>query len=267
VADHKGAALITATIQKGGVGKTTVNTLVAMTAARHFGLRTLLVDFDPQGNSTDHALRWGPEPAVCVSDVLRRRATLDDALVPLPSVAEQLWLLPATGRLEQFRDDITNPSLAIAAIADIVRTSIQPRFDVVVFDTPPAGDVMMRAALALCTNFFVLMEPDRACLKGVNKVLLTAADARDRWNPELQFSGIIVNKSRETTNLQATVVEALLGAHGGHVLEPRIPLRANIADAVAEGVLPRDRENIELIRGLTREVLRRAGIHVNQVPT
>jgi chromosome partitioning protein len=253
------ARRITATIQKGGVGKSTINALIAMTAARYFGLTTLLVDLDPQGDATDHALQWAKEPEFCVSDVLRRRIPLAEALLPVPSISEGLWLLPATGRLDQFRDDVTNPPMAIAAIAETLRTSIPEGIELVVFDTPPSGDVMMRSALAVCHHFFVLMEADRACLKGVNKVLGTARDAARRWNPELGFGGIIVNKERETTSLQATVVEALLARHGDDVIRPRVPLRAHIADAVALGEMPRERENVALIRALTEEVLRRAG--------
>lgn len=153
--------------QKGGCGKTTVAVNLAGVLAGR-GVRTLLVDLDPQAHATlalgaapDIGERGRGDPTVC--DVLLGEARVEDALI---AAAGGVWLLPATARLAEFEERSARAMQPEQALANALASS-RDSFDVVILDCPPRADgVLTQNALRASTTAVLVVETGAFALQG-----------------------------------------------------------------------------------------------------
>jgi chromosome partitioning protein len=168
--------------QKGGTGKTTaVRTLTD--ALRRSGVRTLAVDFDPQGNLSDY-FDLPPDVEPTMSDVLSGRSRAADAihsdLIPANlSLAEaELMLGGKMGRELTLRR-------ALAELPD--------DYDVVLIDCPPSLGLLSVNALVAADRALITAEAQYFALQGVEQAMEVLDLARDGLNPELSLLGVLLN--------------------------------------------------------------------------
>jgi cellulose biosynthesis protein BcsQ len=152
-------------IQKGGVGKTTVcgNTAAQFAAD---GKRTLLVDFDPQGNLTSWLHPTGAD-AKDIADALTGAAELQEAIVP---VSENLWLLPVKsegGNLKAWSetDLVRNPRAIEFLVGDLEALG----YEYAVFDCSPSFSLLERSAIAASDEVVVPLTPEFFSIDGVER--------------------------------------------------------------------------------------------------
>lgn len=190
-------AIITVANQKGGVGKTT--TAINLSAAlAHRGKRTLLIDLDPQANSTIAFYDSG-EIATSMFDVLNEnRATMVSVIKTTKD--PMLFLGPgrlALAKLEQvLAGQFDAPYRLKDALAPVMK-----EYDYIVLDTPPSLGILTVNALVASTHLLVPIQAAYFAIEGTDDLLETYERIRARPNPGLKVLGVVITLFDKRTNI------------------------------------------------------------------
>ena len=191
--------------QKGGVGKTTTTANLGAALARA-GVRTCLVDLDPQAHLSLHlGVRPGPDDPTVYDMLLDQSVTAIDAAV---EVEPGLDLIPAETDLAAAETDLAAIPDRQSRLSRSLATS-GDRWDAILIDCPPSLGVLTINALGAATEVFVPMQAHFLALQGVGKLLETVGLVCAGVNPSLRVSGIVLCMHETQTTLAREVVEDL----------------------------------------------------------
>lgn len=205
---------------KGGVGKTTV-TLGLASAAWKRGLRTLVIDLDPQANAT---MGLGVDsPALTVNDVLAdaRPGTARDA-VSRSGWGDRIDVIAAERALE-FRNVPQGLSSHLRLRTGLAALPLE--YDLVLVDCPPSIGELTRNALAAVDAAIVVTEPAFFALHGAQEAIEAVEVARATANPGLRTANIVLNKVRPAVAEHRLRVAELREFYGAQVSDIVIPER------------------------------------------
>jgi chromosome partitioning protein len=251
--------------QKGGVGKTTtaINLASSIAAAE---LNTLLVDCDPQSNSSSGlGLIKDPE-RLSTYHVLMGLASADQALQK--TELDQLWLLPAHKNLIGANIELVDGERREFRLRDAL-APLRDRFRYIVLDCPPALDLLTLNALVAADAVLIPMQAEYFALEGVSELLDTIERIRAGLNPGLTIEGVVLTMFDDRTNLAQQVTAELSRYFGNKLCRTTIPRNVRLAEAPSHGKPaliydPRSRGAESYIQ-LAKEILERSGI-VHEIP-
>lgn len=217
--------------QKGGVGKTTtaVNLAASLAAAE---VPTLLVDCDPQSNSTS-AVGFARDPGrLNTYDVLMGAAAAVDTLQP--TELETLWTIPAHKNLIGANIELVTAERREYRLRDAL-ASVRDRYQFIVLDCPPALDLLTLNALVAADSVLIPMQAEYFALEGVSELLDTMDRIRQSLNPALQIEGVVLTMFDERTNLAQQVAGELRKFFGEKLCVTSIPRNVRLAEAPSHG--------------------------------
>ena len=217
---------------KGGVGKTSV-TLGLTSAARAVGLRTLVVDLDPQGDSTaglDVMGEVASTSALVIEDPRRRHL--------LAAITRSHWseggsapVDVVVGGEELARLDRTDLSSRRLISLRTALGKVEEDYDLVIVDCPPSLGGLTRIGLVAADRALIVTEPGVFAISAADRALRAIHEVRTTLHPMLQPLGIVINRVRPHISEQSYRVEELTSLFGPLVLAQHIPERTSVQRA------------------------------------
>ncbi|WP_282925548.1 ParA family protein [Helcococcus kunzii] len=215
--------------QKGGVGKTT--TVVNLSAALgKKNKKVLVIDLDPQGNSTSGLGIDKYELELSIYDVLLG----ENELEPLETSAKNVKILPSNSDLSGFEIEAVNIDNREKLLLENIKKLED--FDFVIIDCPPSLGLLSINALVASDSVLIPIQSEYYALEGVSQLVQTIDLIKGSLNPNLEIEGVVMSMFDGRNNLSLDVVEEVKKYFKDKVFKSIIPRNIRLAEAPSHGL-------------------------------
>ena len=251
--------------QKGGVGKTTTSINLSASLAV-LGKNVLLIDLDPQGNTTTGVGINKADIDQSVYDVLIEKCSIEEAIIK--TKYKGLYVLPATINLagidiELLEKSQHDPNFSKGAQLKKHLDKINEKFDYMIIDCPPSLGLITTNALTASNSVIIPVQCEFFALEGIMQLLNTVMLAQKTLNPTLEIEGVLLTMLDSRTNLGFEVVDDIRKYFKEKVYNTIIPRLIRLTEAPSHGKPiiaydPKSRGS-EAYLNLAKEVIDRNG--------
>jgi ATPases involved in chromosome partitioning len=253
------AVTIAITNQKGGVGKTTTAINLAYYLSR-LGKKTLLIDFDPQGNASSGLAVDKQTAKKTMTEVITGNIPLAKAVVE--TKFKNLFIAPATPHLANAEAELakTNNRFSLLKIAT---ENTKADYDFIIIDCPPSLSLLTVNGLIASDYLIMPIQTEFYALEGVSQLLESMKLVKKAMNPDLELLGVLPTMVDSRTTLSNQVIDEIKKFFNDKVFNAYIPRNIRLAEAPSHGVpvgaYDKFSKGARAYKAFTKEVLERVG--------
>jgi chromosome partitioning protein len=218
--------------QKGGVGKTTTTINLAASLAE-LGVHVLVIDIDPQANSTSGLGLDTSRARLTVYDLLSGSASVDD--VVCATQVPGLHIVPSHRDLAGAEIELANEQARETRLRNSLR-ELDQGFGFILIDCPPSLGLLTLNALTAAAEMLVPMQAEYFALEGLSHLMYTQQLVRMNLNGDLQLGGILMTQFDSRTSLAWEVLQEVRRAYPTKVFRTLVPRNVRLSEAPSHGL-------------------------------
>ena len=218
--------------QKGGVGKTT--TAINLSAALgEKGKKVLVIDTDPQGNTTSGLGLDKSEMENTIYQLLIGEISIDEAIAK--DVSDNLDIIPSNVNLAAVEIELIDAEDKEFILRNAI-DNVRDKYDFIIIDCPPSLSMLTVNAMTTADTVLVPIQCEYYALEGLSQLIHTVDLVKERLNPNLDMEGVVFTMFDARTNLSLQVVENVKDNIDEHVYKTIIPRNIRLAEAPSYGI-------------------------------
>lgn len=227
------ARIISVANQKGGVGKTTTTVNLAACLAEQ-GKHVLVVDIDPQGNTSRGLGVDKKNLEATVYELLLGEELLEDVIIN--ECIDYLDLVPSDVELAGAEVELIGKAESNFILKKALN-KVREQYDYIIIDCPPSLSILTLNALSASDTVLVPIQCEYFALEGLSQLMYTIDLVRKRLNPRLEIEGVVFTMYDARTNLSLQVVEEVKKElHHMRIYQSIIPRNVRLAEAPSHGL-------------------------------
>lgn len=218
--------------QKGGVGKTTtaINLSACLAEA---GQKVLVIDIDPQGNTTSGFGLSKDDSNNTVYEVILQECNIKDAIIE--NVVDNLDIISSNVNLAGAEIDLIDIDNREYSLKSAIK-EVRDQYDYIILDCPPSLSMLTVNAMTAADTVLVPIQCEYYALEGLTQLIHTINLVKKKLNPELELEGVVFTMYDSRTNLSLQVVENVKDNLKENIYKTIIPRNIRLAEAPSHGL-------------------------------